>query len=247
LTRFGRLIASGSAAVLIAGWSVVAATPAFADDWTIAFFIGGCSTGSNTLTLDRSGNATHVVLTPVEYADRSFESPPYYGYRIGRSLSPHLGIEAEFIHSKVFARTAATIRATGTVEGSRIQGTFPLSSIVERFAMSHGLNFVLANVVYRQPIGRSANPRAAIMGRTGAGITVPHVESTIAGESREQYEIGGLGLQAALGAEIRVTRRFYSFGEFKVTTTAESVAWAAGTLSGRFTTLHAIAGIAWHL
>jgi len=225
-----------------------AAAPALAaDDWTLAFFIGTCTTRSNTLTLDRPADATHVMVTPVAYDARSFDSPPYYGYRVGRALSPHFGIEGEFMHAKVFARTADRIQAAGTVEGLAVDGTVPLSSVMERFAMSHGLNFVLANVVYRQGIGSSPSPRASIQARGGLGVTIPHVESMIAGESTEQYEVASLGLQGAFGAELRVSGRFHSFAELKVTTTAESVSVPRGTVSGRFTSLHVIAGVAWHL
>jgi hypothetical protein len=233
--------------VLVAAWCLIAAAPASADDWTFAFFLGTCTTRSNTLTLDRPIEATHVSVTPVAYDARSFESPPYYGYRVGRSISPRFGIEAEFMHAKAFSRTADPISASGTIGAAAIDSTVPLSSIMERFAMSHGLNFVLANVVYRQAIGNSPQPRVFVLARGGAGITVPHVESTIAGQNREQYEAGGLGLQAALGAELRVHGHLHSFAEFKATTTAESVDVASGTVSGRFTTLHFVAGIAWRL
>jgi hypothetical protein len=223
--------------VFVAGWCLIAAAPAHAGEWTLGFFVGTCTTRSNTLTLDRPVDVTHVSVRPVEYDAHSFESPPYYGYRVGRALSPHFGIEAEFMHAKAFARTADRIRATGRVKAAAIDSTVPLSSVMERFAMSHGLNFVVANVVYRQGIGHSANPRAFMLARAGAGITVPHVESTIAAESREQYEAGGLGVQASLGAELRVRGHLHSFAELKVTTTAES-AWRPGrsaVASRRFT------------
>jgi len=247
LSRLARKIVSGSTSALVAGWCVISVTPAYAADWALAFFLGDCATRSNAVRLDRPASATHVVMTPVQYDARSFDSPLYYGYRVSRYLSPRVGIEGEFIHAKTFARAAAPIRATGTVDGADVEGSAPLSSVIERFAMSHGLNFVLANVVYRQGIGADPQPRVSIAARAGAGITVPHVESTIAGVSREQYELGGVGMQVAIGAELRVTGRLHSFAEVKITHTAESVSVSAGSISGRFTTVHGIAGIAWHL
>ena len=247
MSRLPRVIVSGSARALVAGWCLIVATPAYAGDWALAFFLGDGATRSNSLTLDRPANATHVVVTPVHYDARSFESPPYYGYRVSHFLSPRLGIEGEFVHAKAFARTAAPIRATGTVEGVDVDRAMPLSSVIERFAMSHGLNFVLANVVYRQGIGKAPQPRVSFVARAGAGITVPHVESMIGGGSQQQYQLGGVGMQVAMGAELHVTGGLHSFAEVKVTHTAESVSVSDGTISGRFTTVHGIAGIAWRL
>ncbi|MBI4886380.1 MAG: hypothetical protein HY824_04765, partial [Acidobacteria bacterium] len=96
----------------------------------------------------------------------------------------------------------------------------PLSSVVQRLAMSHGLNFLLANVIVRRefgPAGAGGTRRIAVVARAGAGPTVPHAESTIDEAARNQYESGGIGAQAGGGVEIALWRGVGLLGEYKFT------------------------------
>jgi hypothetical protein len=223
------------------------ATQVNAADWEFAGFLGAVSTRPNTLTLLQPELGTHVSFGPVHYHSRSFTPPIYYGFRVTWFSRRDFGLGGEFFHAKAYARTEAMVRASGSVAGSSLSATVPLDSIVERFSMSHGLNFLLANAVFRHPLDRGSRPRVWLSGRAGAGVTIPHAESEIGGRSQDQYERGALGLQIGFEGECRVTKQLYALAQYKVTTTAESVAVVGGSMKGRFTSQHAVFGIAWHL
>jgi hypothetical protein len=216
-------------------------------DWALAGFLGTVGTRANTLTLLQPDIGTSVSLDPVHYQSESFSSPLYYGFRLTSFLRHDFGLEGEFFHAKAYARTGAMVDGRGTVGGAPLDGSVRLDSIVERFSMSHGLNFLLANAVYRHQIGHAARPRAWLLARAGAGMTVPHVESAIHGRYQEQYERGGPACQIAVAGEWRLAGPLYAAVDYKLTTTSVSVAVTGGTVSGRFTSNHVAFGIAWHV
>jgi len=196
-------------------------------EWTIAAYLGASVTAAADLTLDRPAAGGPVLMRDVTFDSRSFESPPYYGYRVRWMpfTGAQLALEAELVHLKVYARAAA------------------LAPPVERFSISHGLNLLLGNLVWRTPLHR----RVWLAARGGAGVAVPHGESRVAGIDEEQYEISSLALQAAAGPEFAVSRHVRALVEYKLTTTAPSVAVPGGRISGRYRSQHVAAGlgVAW--
>ena len=102
----------------------------------------------------------------------------------------------------------------GTLRGEAVSTTRPLAAIVQRFSITHGVNLALVNAVARLPFRRrEPDPRWFFTGRLGAGASVPHPESTIAGTRLEQYEWGAFSVQAAAGVEVRLGRRISLAGE----------------------------------
>ena len=124
-----------------------------------------------------------------------------------------------------------------------------MGDILESFSISHGLNFVLVNVVTRRALARHAAPdgRVVLVGRAGLGPTVPHAESQIDGAVQEGYELGALGLHVAAGVDVRLGRRLSAIAEYKLTHTDQSVAISRGRASGALTSHHAVFGLEWHL
>ena len=194
-------------------------------EWTVAAYLGWSATAATTLTLDQGGRAT--LFRDVTFDSRSFASPPYYGYRVRwlRWRGGQAGVEAELIHLKVYARA-------GTI-----------GPPLERFSISHGLNLLLANAVWRQRVARGVH----LFVRGGAGVAVPHGESRVAGIDQEQYAISSAAWQAAAGPELTTSAHTRAFVEYKITTAAPIVAVAGGTVSGRYTSQHLAAGlgVAW--
>ncbi|MBI4885772.1 MAG: hypothetical protein HY824_01645, partial [Acidobacteria bacterium] len=141
-------------------------------DWTAAAFLGHAATRPSTITLTQPDRQTQVEIAGVTYRGESFRSPQYYGVRLtwipdGRWF----GVEGEWIHAKVFAETQRAVRVRGTLAGAPIDASRPLSSVVQRLAMSHGLNFLLANVIVRRefgPAGAGGTRRIAVVARAGA-------------------------------------------------------------------------------
>jgi len=84
--------------------------------------------------------------------------------------------------------------------------------------MSHGLNFLFFNLVGRYGLlKKGPEDKVQILGRIGIGPVIPHVESTINGISKEQFEIPGPAFQAALGTEIHLWRGLSWLLEYKFT------------------------------
>ena len=235
----GSRITAWLGACLLAG----SAAPARAD-WTVAAFLGSASTRPSSIRLQQPGAGTDLSYRPVVYDDESFVSPVYYGYRFGHTLpfAPRFAVEAEFVHLKAFADTRATATLRGTERDAGVERTEPLNRTIERFSISHGVNFVLINLAYRQPLG-SDEGRVAVTARAGAGPTVPHGESTIHGESLDQYELGALGWQVAAGVDVRLAKGLRALAEYKFTRTRQTVSVAGGTAGTLLCTHHVVFGL----
>lgn len=198
---------------------VLTPTPARAE-WVAAVFLGASATSPTTLTLHRAG-LPDITWRDVPLAGRAFESPPYYGYRFGwRPRHGPVAVEAELVHLKVYTP----------------DGAMPP---VERYSLSHGLNLVLGNAMFRTPLTR----RFSIDARGGIGVAVPHAESRVSGVTREQYEVSSAAFQIAAGPRVAVGTHAHLFAEYKWTTTSPIVHVSGGTIRGRYTTQHGAAGL----
>jgi hypothetical protein len=209
----------------------VLAAPATARaDWVAAAFLGHHWIHASTVVVNLPERQAPLEIDNVTYRAESFTSPQYYGYRITWiPVSRHwLGVEAEFIHAKVFAK-------------------LPSSAVVQRLAMSHGLNFILANVAVRRDLGSpdvTGTTRIVAVLRAGVGPTLPHAESTVGGVTREQYEGGGLGLQAGGGVEMRMWRGLGALGEYKFTWATPRIGVAGGEATVPVRSHHLVGGVA---
>lgn len=229
--------------------SAVGVAPAQAD-WVVGGYLGAGHTMSGGLSIAQPAADTNVTFASIDYHGESFTLPVYYGYRITYFLprASSLGVELEFIHLKVYARTEGITRATGRSLGIPVDQDVPVRDILESFSISHGLNLALVNLVARHALtGRAGSEgRLAVVGRMGLGPTIPHAESRIGGVAREGYEIGALGLHLAGGLEARLARGLAAMAEYKLTHTDQSVAVSQGQAQGRFTSHHGIFGFGWH-
>lgn len=207
------------------------ASPAQAQ-WYGSLYLGANTTRPADITV--KGDGFDLAFRKVDFEARPFESPQYYGGRLGRFLNGdrRLGVELEFIHLKVIANPDQ------------------LGPDVQQYRMTHGLNFIVANLVSRKPLGRSAygEPAIALVSRIGAGVTVPHAETVILGVSKEQYEYAGLGAHAAIGISARLKGRLSLVTEYKMTYAKPRITTAHNG-TGRTTTLthHIAAGFAFGL
>jgi hypothetical protein len=217
-------------------------------DWIVSAFGGAAHTRPSTIELRLPSQGTQLTLADVTYRGESFHSPQYYGLRTTWTPRRHrwLGIEGEWIHAKVYAHVDRPVHARGILRGLPIDAAISVSSVVSRVSMSHGLNFILANVSARHGFGpRDATGahRLTSVVRAGAGPTLPHAESQIDGVSVEQYESGGLGVQVGGGLEFSLWRGFGTLGEYKFTWASPEIDVAGGqaTISSR--THHVAFGI----
>jgi hypothetical protein len=212
--------------------------------WTVAVYGGGVHTHRSDLTIRQPDAATDVRFRDVEFASQSLDSPVYYGYRVGRALRRRLlFLEGEFIHAKAYARLDRRPTGTGTLRGQRVEGA-RIGDLVQHFAISHGLNFILANVVVRKPL---AATRLGLVARAGLGPMRPHGETELDGRRLENYEWAGVGAQVAAGVELRLWRGLHGLLEYKLTSARPRIAVYAG--EARVSTLshHFAVGATWFL
>lgn len=210
---------------------VIMPAPAAAQ-WYAGVYMGANTTQPATVTV--TGDGYDVRFPNVSFEAQPFTSPQYYGWRLGRHVDEarRLGVELEFVHLKVIAKPE------------------DLGPAVTRYQMTHGLNFLVVNLMRRIPLSRSTQGegRIALTGRGGVGITLPHAETTILGQPREQYEYGGPGAHAALGLNVRLKGRASVTTEYKVTYARPTISMALNG-TGRTTTLshHVALGFAFGL
>ena len=93
-----------------------------------------------------------------------------------------------------------------------------MDGIVQRYNMTHGLNFLVANVARRLPLWGAAGAHPATLTvRAGVGLTRPGVDDEVDGESVEGYELAGPGGDAGANFKVRVRGRLSAISEYKVT------------------------------
>lgn len=217
-----------------------------------AFFFGTAHTLSSPLTISQTSRGNNLTFKDVQFKSKSFESPIYYGFRIGYFLPPlpYLGIEAEFIHLKVYSDPEQQVRATGIYHGVPINRKLPLGEIVQQYSISHGANLLLFNIAGRYAVKKGTDsPKGLVIftARFGLGPSIPHTESTIDGQSKGQYETGRLAWQLGASVEFKLWQGFYALAEYKFTRTRQSGQIFSGTAESLLCTHHGIFGLSYHL
>jgi hypothetical protein len=130
-------------------------------EWTVAGYLGGARTGSSPLTISQPSLGNLLRFDAVHLEGRSLQGPLYYGFRGGYFLHRlKLGLEAEFIHLKVYADTTRQVQASGIRLGTPIDRIITLRDIVEQYSISHGVNLLLFNLAGRY----STAPEMAMIG-----------------------------------------------------------------------------------
>jgi len=221
------------------------ARPVWAD-WSLGAFLGGSWTSDASLDVAQPASGTDITFSSVHYAGEAFKSPPYYGYRVAFfPESGWFGIEGELIHLKVIADTARTTPVDGTLGGTPVSGAVVLSSVLQRFSITHGVNLLLVNALFRHASDSSRGtwPRWTFVGRAGAGASIPHPESTIGGLTFEHYEWGAFSVQGAAAIEVSIAGPVFLSGEYKLTRTVQDVTIVGGSARTPLLTQHLTAGV----
>jgi len=130
---------------------------------------------------------------------RSFEAPPYYGFRYTYWTERNLGFGVELNHAKVYADNA-------TLTANRF----------DRLEFTDGLNIITANVWKRWP-GAWANGNLTPYVGAGVGVAVPHVDVKTTGGTTFEYQLTGPAAMWAAGVKYDFNDRWGVFGEYKGT------------------------------
>ncbi len=119
----------------------------------------------------------------------------------------------------MYLNTGDIVHVTGSRAGAPVNDFEPVSASISHFSISHGLNFITADVFYRWRMGRRGEN---FLGRfepyigAGAGVVIPHVEAQLAGgQFGEEYQFHGPAVLAMAGLNFDVTRHFALFAEYK--------------------------------
>jgi hypothetical protein len=215
----------------------------------IAGYIGGARTLSSDVILKRLDPQTRLTFDKVAFTGKSFESPIYYGYRVGHYFTKHIGLEGEFIHLKVHANLGRVLTVHGTIDGLPVLRQAPMRAYADQFEVSHGLNMLLFNVVLRQGLFGGPEPRdarVALVVRAGTGPTIPRPEVIVFGAAGGAYEVGPVAVQGSAGLEIKLWRGLHVLTEYKYTFTPTSFAIPNGTASFDVHSHHFVTGLAIH-
>jgi opacity protein-like surface antigen len=200
--------------------------PCASGQWNASAYIGKAQTADADIHVINS-SGTSLVFHDIGFDDRSFDGPLYYGIRGGYMFTPSSGLEGEFIHVKAFAR----VNEPGTNEAG-------LGLLVPQYAVSHGLNLLLANFVFRHEFNR----RVGLSFRAGAGTAIPHPEIRAFGAALDEYMVQGVAIHFAGGAEVNLTPRLFWLGEYKFTRTRQRFHPNAATIENDFATHHLVTG-----
>jgi len=226
-----RMIARSSLVSLAFATALLVPARAGAQAYFVAY-LGTNHTERADITLDIPAADVAVTFRDVHFDAHPFQSPQYYGGRLGWLFRDRrLGIEAEFIHLKVFADTTREYEAQGRLAGLAPGGRLHMNTLVQRYAMTHGLNFLVGNAVFRRPV----HDRLALVARAGAGVTLPHAETTVLGVAKDHYEYAGPGAHVAAGVDWQLHGPFSVVGEYKLTYAQPEITIAGGR--GRTTSL----------
>lgn len=226
------------ARVLVPAVVLSACLPARVDaQWYVAIYMGANHNLPADVSFEEPAVQTAMVFHDVKFAGQPFIFPLYAGGRFGyRFGGRRFGVEAEWLHMKVIAETNQSTHATGTFGGTAIDSTFPMNQVIQHYEMTHGLNFIMGNLVLHQPLGAAtADHRPSLVFRAGAGPNVAGTDSQASFVVVQRYEHAGFGGQLAAGLDIPIGGAWSAMVEYKFTYAKPKI--SVGTGHGQTTAM----------
>jgi opacity protein-like surface antigen len=221
-------------------------------EWKIQAYGGKSSARNSYINLSQPGKNTNLTFAGVDYGDQSFNQPIYYGFRV--MYFPNairwLGIGIDFIHAKVYANPNSIVRVTGTENGVPVERTQRLGDSIQRFSISHGVNYLALTLIARLETLKSKSypdGRLAPYVGLGFGPTLLHPESAIDGDTFQHFEWDKPTYQVLAGLEYFVMPEASVFIEYKYTNESFDVDVVDGTARTRVSMDHIVFGLSWKL
>jgi opacity protein-like surface antigen len=223
---------------------LTAAGPCGAEN-VFAIYGGTSFTRDSELRISQSGGAD-LSLHNVRWDADPFKAAPYYGLRYTHFLEkyPAWGIAVDYNHYKMYAKTGRIVTADGTWQGERIYASAPMDRYVQHFELSHGVNMLSLNGIYRW------QDLDLLQGRlqpyVGVGLVHywPHSENTVNGLSHETgYQPSGFGYELLGGLQYQIGERWGLFAEIKFNSGTAKVDIAGGDAETALRTFHALGGL----
>lgn len=174
-------------------------------DVGFAVFFGRALSRSSDVRLSQ-GPDTQLRFRKVEWYDRSFDTPLYYGLRVSYFSGPNdaHGAAIEFTHAKMYAHIEREAQVSGRRASQVVDTVEPLRQTFQNLALSHGYNYLTVNWLYRDTPTRDHGWYNTMLPYIGAGVGValPHVEVTVADEHLDNYQLAGWVTQMILGTSL---------------------------------------------
>jgi lipid A oxidase len=182
-------------------------------EWRVSVYGGASYTFDSDVKLKQPGG-TDLTLHDVPWSDESFKSPIYYGARLGYWFNDSpWGLALDFTHAKMIANSGDVVEVSGSRAGVPVSGQEPVGNTFSNLQISHGLNLLTLNGLYRlrPPIG--IEPYAGL----GLGVAIPHIETRTGTVETQGYELAGPAAQALIGIDAPVYKGVSAFVEYKLT------------------------------
>jgi len=216
-------------------------------DTSLWVYTGRSFTDDSPLTLRQPAKGTHLTLEGVAYDDQSFTSPYYYGLRWVSFFPrrPAVGWAIDFFHYKIYSDPEQRVRVQGVQHGAPVDTVQRIGATVQRFNISHWVNYLALNVLGRARLDRDSHFPAGRMQPyvgTGVAVLILHPDSTVEGEPLEKYEIRGPGFQIFTGVNFWVSEHWGFFVEHRWTYADVSVSLKSGKADTRISTRHLVFG-----
>ncbi|HEV2611351.1 MAG TPA: outer membrane beta-barrel protein [Noviherbaspirillum sp.] len=238
-----------TAIVIIAAGASVPFAPriAFAEN-IFSIYPGTSHTRDSDLSINQPGRGTGITLRDVEWGADPFKPAPYYGLRLTHffDASPSWGVALDFTHYKMYAKTGRAVRVDGILQGAPVNVVAPMDRYVQRFEISHGVNVLSVNGLYRWLDTGLAGGRLTPYIGGGLAYYRPHSENTVAGAYHETgYRSSGFGFQVLGGVGYQFTERVSAFLETKYNSGTAKVGVFQGEAETPLRSFHATAGISY--
>lgn len=157
-------------------------------------FYGGVQSAPHSDVFIRGDNVIPDQDLYIAWEGRSFEAPPYYGWRATWWRSPTLGYGIDFTHAKIYP------------------GDGELPAGFDRLEMTDGINTLTLNAYRRWPDGFG---RFTPYVGGGLGLSIPHVEVDYGGSTTEGYQVTGGAATLIAGASYPISDQWSVFSEYK--------------------------------
>ncbi len=212
----------------------------------LSAYTGTSHTRASGLRITQPGPGTDLTARDVQWDADPLRPAPYYGLRLTHFFERQAswGAALDFTHYKVYAKTGRVVSTNGIWQGAPVASAAPLNRYVQRFEISHGVNVVSVNGIYRwlDP-GLAAGRLQPYLG-AGLAYYVLHAENTVGGVPHQSgYQASGFGYQLLAGAHYRLTERMGLFAETKFDRGAAQVEVAGGRAQTPLRTFHVVGGV----
>lgn len=219
----------------------------------VSVYTGTSHTWASDLRIRQSASGSDATFQDVHWQAHPFRPAPYYGVRISYfpETQPRFGGTFDFTHYKMYADTDRTLWVRGVWNGSPVNQSAAMSTRIQSFEISHGVNLTSLNAQYRWPSSFNANGGTSHWEpHVGAGVVgyFPHAEGSINGvPSSANYPFAGFGGQVFAGTEYRLHKYVGLLVETKFDAGRLDIGLNPATQAETDTrTLHILGGVALH-